>query len=193
MMLSHSCRFGACWLALAVWLAGTNSGSAQEIASVYTGFDLNHCVVVEKIEETGAIIQRCRALDGFPVFIAEDDLRFFVGYGPHGRKQKAFSQTLPQFNSIHDKIEFRIRPGARQPFAAILRYFTDSGEGKGKGQVLIVTKIEGREACHMAYIDAGANADANALAQKAADTMAPTFSCARDDAKRIGAGAGGRM
>ncbi len=187
MMLSRSSTLMTVSFALAGWLAGASGGSAQDVSSVYTQFNLNHCVVVEKIEETGSIVQRCRALDGFPVFIAEDDLRFFVGYGPHGRKQKAFNQTLPPFNSIHNKIEFRIRSGARQPFAAILRYFTDSGEGRSKGQVLIVTKIDGREACHMAYIDALANSEANALAQKTADTMAPGFNCARDEARNVGA------
>jgi hypothetical protein len=174
-------------LAVASWLVGLSGAWAQQTASVYTGFNLDHCVIVEKIEETGSIVQRCRALDGFPIFIAEDDLRFFVGYGPYGRKQKAFSQTLPQFNSLHDKIEFRIRPGARQPFAAILRYFTDSGEEKPRGQILVVTKIEGRDACHMAYIDAGANPDANTLAQRTADTMAPSFNCGRDEPKTVGA------
>ncbi len=181
------------WMALILSLAGASGGAAQQISSVYTEFDLNHCVIVEKIEQTGSIIQRCRALDGFPVFIAEDDLRFFVGYGPAGRKQKAFNQTLPQFNSIHNQIEFRICSGARHPFAAILRYFTDGGSGRPKGQMLIVTKIEGAEACHMAYIDAVANPDANALAQRTADTMAPGFNCARDEARTVGAAGPNRM
>jgi hypothetical protein len=179
--------------ALMLSLPGASGGAAQQISSVYTEFDLNHCVIVEKVEETGSIVQRCRALDGFPVFIAEDDLRFFVGYGPAGRKQKAFNQTLPPFNSIHNKIEFRIRSGARHPFAAILRYFTDAGSGRPKGQMLVVTKIDGAQACHIAYIDAVANPDANALAQKAADTMAPDFNCARDAARTVGVAGSNRM
>ena len=176
------------WLGFALWTIGVAGGSAQVISSVYVEFNLDRCVIVDKIEATGSIVQRCKALDGFPIFIAEDDLRFFVGYGPNGRKQKAFSQTLPQFNSIHTKIEFRIRPGARQPFAAILRYFTDNGDDKPRRQVLVVTKIAGRDdACHMAYIDALAIPDANGVAQKAADAMAGSFDCVRDQAKDIGA------
>jgi hypothetical protein len=193
MMPSPSAVYVRLWMALCAWLAVASGAEAQDVSSAYTAFNLDHCVIVEKIEQTGSIVQRCRALDGFPVFIAEDDLRFFVGYGPHGRKQKSFSQTLPQFNSIHNKIEFRIRSGARQPFAAILRYFTDSGAGKPKGQVLVVTKIDSREACHMAYIDAVANPEANTLAQKTADTLAPNFVCGRDEPKNIGAVGPGRM
>jgi hypothetical protein len=193
LIFSRSSAFAAVRLALILWLIGANEGSAQQVSSVYTKFDLNHCVVVKKIGESGSIVQRCRGLDGFPTFIAEDDLRFFVGYGPHGRKQKAFGQTLPQFNCIHNKIEFRIRSGARQPFAAILRYFIDGGSDKPKGQTLVITKIDGGEASHMAYIDALANAQANVLAQKTADAMAPGFNCLRDQARDIGAVAPGRM
>ena len=60
----------------------------------------------------------------------------------------------------------------------IVRYFTKSD--RGNGQVLIVTRITEKQACHMAYIDALANHDAIVIARKIADERAPTFDCSRD-------------
>jgi hypothetical protein len=159
-----------------ILLLGTGHASAQPAESVYVEFNLDRCDVVKKVKETGSIVQRCKGL-------AEDDLRFFVGYGPNGQKQTGFGQTLPSFNTIHNKIEFRIRRGGKSPYASILRYFTDGGDGQPKGQMLVVAKIEGREACHMAYIDALRGPDPNEAARKLADSMAPTFRCGRDAAK----------
>lgn len=164
-------------------LLGAGQAFGQEAESLYVEFNLDRCDVVKKVQETGSIVQRCKGLAAFPIFIAEDDLRFFVGYGPNGQKQTVFNQTLPSFNTIHNKIEFRIRRGGKSPYASILRYFTDGGEGRPKGQMLVVTKIEGREACHMAYIDALREPDPNDKARKLADSMAPTFRCGRDEAK----------
>ena len=39
---------------------------------------------------------------------------------------------------------------------------------------------------HVAYIDASANADANALAQQAADEKAGAFTCGKDEAAIVG-------
>jgi hypothetical protein len=166
-----------------ILLLATGHASAQPAESVYVEFNLDRCDVVKKVKETGSIVQRCKGLAAFPIFIAEDDLRFFVGYGPNGQKQTGFGQTLPPFNTIHNKIEFRIRRGGKSPYASILRYFTDGGDGQPKGQMLVVSKIEGREACHMAYIDALRGPDPNDAARKLADSMAPTFRCGRDAAK----------
>jgi hypothetical protein len=59
--------------------------------------------------------------------------------------------------------------------------------------VLVVTKIDGKEACHMAYIDARANPAANALARDTADSMAAGFDCGRDEPKVVGAKGVSRM
>jgi hypothetical protein len=42
--------------------------------------------------------------------------------------------------------------------------------------------------CHVAYVDAKANADANELARKAADEFARGFQCGKDEVKVIGTG-----
>jgi len=175
---------------MAAFLVGGGTASGQEASSVYSALDLRKCAIVKKTKETASVVQRCTVSGNFQLYVAEDDLRFFVGYGPNGQKQKAFGQTLAPFNSIHNTIELRTRPGARQPFAAILRYLTEGGDGERKGQVLVVTKIDGREACHMAYIDALANPNPNALAQRTADSMAASFKC-RSNAPRV-VGAKGR-
>lgn len=170
---------------IVAFFLGTGHAFGQTAESAYVEFNLDRCDIVKKVKETGSIVQRCRGLPAFPIFIAEDDLRFFVGYGPNGQRQTVFSQTLPSFNTIHNKIEFRIRRGGKSPFASILRYFTDGGEGRPKGQMLVVTKIEGREACHMAYIDALRHPNPNDFARKIADSMTPAFRCGRDEAKEF--------
>ncbi len=71
------------------------------------------------------------------------------------------------------------------PHATILRYYTDSSNGK-KGQVLVVSKYDNGESCHMAYIDALANKNANKLAQFIADRLSDNFNCEKDQAIIVG-------
>jgi hypothetical protein len=66
----------------------------------------------------------------------------------------------------------------------IVRYFTKSQTKRG--QVLVVTRVTDREACHVAYIDAVANANAIILARRIADEKARKFDCKSDPA-RVGA------
>jgi hypothetical protein len=160
---------------------------AAEASSVYSTFELKTCKVLSRDRETGGVIQRCNGSGGFQIFVAEDDLRFFVGFGPNGRKQRAFEQTLSPFNSINQTVEFRLRPDNKHPFAAILRYRTAGEDGRETGQVLVVTKIQGNQACHMAYIDARANPNPNEIARQAADSMFASFDCGKDEPKTVGA------
>ena len=172
---------------IAVLLADNQNAVAQSGQSRYVTFDLDKCAVVERDEENGSIIQRCDGPGGFAFHVAEGDLRFFLGYGPKAREQRAFTQTLPPFNTIHNTLELRSYPGEKDPYAVILRYFTDSGlsDGSPNGQVLVVTKLAGGEACHTAYIDALANKNANELARQAADDS-EVFDCAADEPQIVG-------
>jgi hypothetical protein len=169
------------------------AAAADEPYSVYSNFDLGTCAIVSKSRESGGVVQHCTGTGGFEFFVAEDDLRFFVGFGPNGRGQRAFQQTLSPFNSINNTVEFRLRPGNPAAFAAILRYRTADDNGEERGHVLVVSKLDGAQACHMAYIDARANADANVLARRTADSMAGGFDCRRDQPKTIGATGESRM
>ena len=108
-------------------------------------------------------------------------LHAFVGYGSEGLKQKAFAQTLLAFNTIDSVVQYRVHKTGEPPYAAILRYNTEDDFHVVKGQVLAVTALRGSDACHVAYIDALATPDAKAVAERAADTIATTFDCDKDD------------
>jgi hypothetical protein len=53
-------------------------------------------------------------------------------------------------------------------------------------QVLVVTRLGVGGTCHVAYVDAAANDDADALAREAADALALDFDCGTDVAKPFG-------
>jgi hypothetical protein len=164
------------------------TASAQQAESRYVKFNSDACKVLERDEESGSVIERCNNDGDFPIYLAEGDLRHFIGYGPNGLNQRAFSQTLTPFNRANNVVELRYFAGAGEPHAAILRYYTDAGMGDGsaKGEVLVVTKLDGDEACHVAYIDARANpGEANELAREAADGD-EGFDCLRDEPQVIG-------
>ncbi|HQZ12259.1 MAG TPA: hypothetical protein PK286_05180 [Devosia sp.] len=153
---------------------------AQVNISTYTDVNLTECSIVST-DDMGTT-WTCAGYKGIPVMIAEGDLRFFVSYGLKSTEEKAASQTLPPFNHLGEKIEWRLgkASGELKPVATILRYFVSQDEGKPDGEVLVVTKFAPGATCHVAYIDALANPDANVMAQKAADETAPEFDCAKD-------------
>lgn len=173
---------------LALPLAAAPAG-AQE--SAYTELDVDNCPVLEKHEESGGISWLCAGYGGMPLYVAEGDLRYFISYGVNHKDKLAATQTLPPFNGIGKVMEWRLEQTARglKPYATILRYHTDS-DADGtlrKGEVLVVSKVAVEEACHVAYVDARANKDANALARQAADTLARGFACGKDEARVVGA------
>lgn len=163
--------------------------AAQTISNAYSRLNLDRCLdVTPRDEESDRVSYRCKGfknIAAYDVFVSESDARFYISYGPNAAEQKAAGQTLAPFNSIGDGIEWRLRRrgGDWQPFATILRYFTDVPDGDTfyRGEVLVVAKFAGREACHVAYIDARANVNANRMAREAADRLVRTFDCATDD------------
>jgi hypothetical protein len=156
------------------------SASAEEVGSVYTPLKLKTCqdVTPPEAAEYGGVLV-CEGYDGMDVRVAEGDLRMFVSYGPNAAEQTAAEQTLPQFNTIGETLEWRLADG--KPFATILRFRWDSDNGEGS--TLVVTKLGDTDACHMAYIVATGNPRANELAREVADSQARGFDCDRD---RIG-------
>ncbi|MBX2805016.1 MAG: hypothetical protein KTR19_03495 [Hyphomicrobiales bacterium] len=182
-----NCRLFALAALLSLAPGAIIDAGAQTAQSRYVKFDLAACETIDRDAESEAIIDICYSEDDYQIYLAEGDLRQFVGYGPNGMNQRAFSQTLAPFNRINNVLELRQYAGNSQPHAAILRYYTDSGMGDGsaKGEVLVVTKFNGEEACHMAYIDARANPNANELARNVADRD-HVFSCYDDDPEIIG-------
>jgi hypothetical protein len=153
---------------------------AADVTSAYTDIDLDECLVMES-DDFGTM-WACPGYKGMPVYVAEGDLRFMVSFGFGADREPAAEQTLPPFNTLGPRVEWRLTNagGAWRPFAAIVRYHLDRPEGGPDGQVLAVIRIEPGATCHVAYVDARANADANALAQRAADERARDFDCANE-------------
>lgn len=158
--------------------------AVQPAKSLYTAFDLSGCRVVKRHPDGNA--WQCDGLPGYPIYVAEGDLRTFVSFGPSAGKLRAATQTLSSFNSLHKggngrtTVEWRYhkRSGRAVPYAAIIRFDTTS-EGR-KGEVLVVLKVGEREACHVAHVDALANDDAIMLARAAADGPARSFDCQKE-------------
>jgi len=179
-------RLFASALGVAAAVLLTAPAQAQQIESSYTDVDLNLCTVMES-DDFGTM-WACPGLKGIPVMVSEGDLRMFVSYGLTSTTEKAADQTLGPFNRLGDSIEWRVSnaEGHWKPFATILRFFTKGEEGKPEGQVLVVTRIAPGATCHIAYVDALANADANELARQAADTKAKDFDCATGEPEYVG-------
>jgi hypothetical protein len=187
----HGAHFAAAaraWVACAFLLAaGVSMLSIAPAGAVtlfqksaYTTIDLTTCTTLR--QDAGGNAYLCQGLDGTSVYYGEGDRRTFLAAGPDADKSMAATQTLKAFNSPLRKsgratIEWRftIKDQRRVPYAMIVRYFTRSDEGRG--EVLVVTRLAGGQACHVAYIDALANEDAIVLARRIADEKARTFKC----------------
>jgi hypothetical protein len=152
--------------------------------SLYTTIDLKACAVLKK--DTDGARWLCKGLPGYPVYVAEGDLRMFVSIGPKPETRRAAHQTLRAFNSLFTgktsraTMEWRfVKVGRRDvPYATILRYQT--ANDTAKGQILVVTKVSPTQSCQIAFIDAIANPDAIEIARKVADETAREFDCATD-------------
>ena len=180
------------WALLAAAALGLSSSAAcaEEISSVYTPLDFAKCkdATPEDMKDYGSV-SICPGQDGIDVRVAEGDLRMFVSYGPDAATQTAAYETVPQFNSIGETLEWRgaKEAGTWSPFATIVRFRWDV-DGK-KGSTLVVTKLGKDDACHVAYVEATGNPQANEQARMIADRDARAFRCKTDKAKTYGAGA----
>jgi hypothetical protein len=159
-------------------LCGVASPAAAQLYnSSWTDLKFEDCTVITT-DDFGST-WACPGLKGMPVMARESKLSFRFSYGLTSTTEKAAEQTLPVENHPGAEIEWRVSnaEGSYKPFATILRFFTKpEGEGES-GQVLVVTKVSPGATCHVAYIDAVANPDAEKLAQQAADEKATTFDC----------------
>jgi hypothetical protein len=170
--------------------------TANPVKSLYTTVDLKAC----KRVKGGPAVRawRCSGLAGIPVYVAAGKLRHFVSVGVDADKRRAATQTLDAANSIFSRgseratVEWRfVRRGEKQlPYAIIVRFHTLS-PGQ-KGDVLVVLKVGAQETCHVAHIDAEANANAIVLARSIADEKARGFDC-RGEPLLQGAEGTGRM
>jgi hypothetical protein len=127
------------------------------------------------------------------VVITEGDLRESVSVGSNRKaaeQEPAAKINFTPFNSSMPTVEWRTQNG--KPFAIIQRWsIADNGEQDRSGrpvdrQLLIVTRLAPGPVCHVAYIDANANSNANELARNAADENARDFKCDTDKVKVVG-------
>ncbi len=157
------------------------AASAQPIMaqpqSAYTDLVLERCRTVETFSEGGGARLACRGYRGIDVAVTEGDLRMYVSYGRNAANSCAALQTFGPFNSLGPKIEWRMGNG--RPYATILRWYLDKGDGSGRKSWLVVTNLDGANSCHMAYVE-GAVPNANQRAREAADLYARGFNCAAD-------------
>ena len=178
--------------ALAVVLFATPAVS-QPIEYVYTKFDAKKCKHErgKQVEDYGSWL--CPGYEKLNVLLSAGDQRMYVTYGSGKQKDLAASQTFPGFNDVYEgTVEWRIEKtdGKARPFATILRWNVvtpddrekATGPIKSTGRVLVVTRLGPGGTCHVGYVDAKANPDANELARRIADEKARTFKCGKDKA-----------
>ena len=165
---------------LALAAAGyPGSAAAQLYNSSYTTLRTEDCTVIST-DDFGST-WACPGLRGVPVMVRESERRFRVSYGLTSTTEKAADETLPPINRLDGEIEWRVSnaEGSYKPFATILKFFVEPEDGGDTdGEVLVVTRFSPGATCHIAYIDALANPDAEALAQQTADEKAMDFDCA---------------
>ena len=150
---------------------------AETAKSTFTKIDLKKCKQIKKPD--GFVFEgawTCKGVKGYEFIYSGMDLRATIGFGPKAETQCAASQSFGHFNSPGDTIEWRMAKG--KPYATILRWFTDNGEADSKQNWLVITKIDGNEACRTAIVDTQFP-NANVVARQKADQSA-SFNCSKD-------------
>jgi hypothetical protein len=184
-------------MVFAVWLIATGlaGANAQTVGSSYTSTAPKDCRSIGKPSELdGSASRLCRGKGNLVVLISEDDLRETVSVGRNrndAARQPASDVWFGPFNSSETTIEWRSL-GAR-PFAMIQRWhIADHADREREDRprtkaMLVVSRLPPGAVCHVAYVDAIANGNANELARQAADELARDFDCGKDQVKIVGA------
>jgi hypothetical protein len=170
-------------LALSLCL-GASAAHAQSVTSAYTEIDVRkECRHREGAVEEDYGDWRCKGYAGVPIWFGAGDQRMYVSFGKKAADEPAAGQTLGPFNDFYKgTIEWRLEGG--KPFATIMRwnYKTPAEIDKNtvNGRALVVTRLPPGAVCHVGYVDARANSDANELAREIADNHARNFVCGKD-------------
>ena len=200
--MKHGCNFfwssaiASLFIAIFALLSPLSSPlAAQTISSTYTSTEPKNCRVIATGtggEDSASRI--CPGKAGFIILVNEDDLREAVSAGrtrAAAAKEPAAESWFAPFNSTTTTIEWRMQDG--KPFAVIQRWhIADNNDQDKDGRprdkaMLAVTRLPPGAVCHVAYVDVAANPNANELVRKAADEIARTFTCGKDEVKVVGA------
>jgi hypothetical protein len=173
-------------VAFTLALLSASPAFGQTVESTYTQVDAASCPHSKSagIEAYGS--WRCTGYEGTRVLLSAGDQRMFVSFGPNAAAEPAAEQTFPAFNNVYKgTIEWRLEKaasGTTRPFATILRWNVklENDERESTGRVLVVTRLGPGGVCHVGYVDARANPNANELARRIADENARTFTCGKD-------------
>lgn len=171
---------------------GGDPAASQSVSRAYTQLDSDKCRHTRgrAVEDYGR--WRCPGHGGIDIHLSAGDQRMQVSFGPNAARELAASETFPRFNSAYKgTVEWRIETpagGKPRPFATILRWNVklEDDERDTTGRVLVVTRLGPGGVCHVGYVDARANPNANKLAQQLADDRARGFKCGAD--KPVAAG-----
>jgi hypothetical protein len=166
--------------------------SNAAVESAYTTFDSDKCRHARgrDVEDYGSWL--CRGFGDIPVWLGAGDQRMFVSFGRNAAREPAAGETIAGFNDAYKgTIEWRLErkpDGKLKPFATILRwnFMTNPDDRRASGRKLVVTRLGPGGVCHVGYVDARANPDANELARKLADEKARTFRCGIDKPQSVG-------
>ncbi len=174
--------------------AATSLAQAQTpVAFAYSSTEAGNCKTISTSKEGDGATRVCGGIAGLSVLINESDLRETVSVGVSraaAAKEPAASAWFGPFNSSGPKIEWRMTNG--KPFAIIQRWqiadndAPDKRGGPTDRSMLIVTRLPPGPVCHVAYVDAKANPNANELARQAADDLARGFNCGKDTVRIVG-------
>ena len=193
------------YLVVAACLAVTNADLVMVVAtqavaaeSNYTSIAEKHCRKFDRLIIDGnefAASRLCEGRGGYKIFVREDDLRETLTIGKtlkHAADEPAASDHYEAFNSYDDTVEWRSGADGK-PYAVIVGWSYADNEnldanGRPKSlRLLVVLRLPPGAVCKVAYIDRATNGDANALARKAADEIAPNFKCGADKVQIVGA------
>ena len=179
-----------CTVGVAVLLSAC-SDSGPTFTSEYTTINRDKCTLLSQDVEMGTASWRCEPFRGIEVHMSEGDLRAYLSFQTGGEGMWINNPSVAPYNKLGKTLEWRLAyEGERwTPVATIVRTFTQIQTGEdefAEGEVLVVSRFDGKETCHMAYVDVPANPDAIGLARDTADVYALDFECGEDEVIRVG-------
>ena len=172
-------------LVIALALVGpacAQPGEAANDSAYVRVFD--NCTTRESDEEE-VVYSDCAGYGDWTVHILAGQHGIAAAYSPRG-KEAQWLESPPRagvFQDFGDVMEWRLDASGVE-FATIYRsIFTGFEPGQG-GQYLTVSALRGEGdlgGCHVAYVEAAQQPQANQIARDAADYLAPGWQCGVDD------------